>query len=1071
MDNLDAVSAAARSLSAAATGAMDNLDAVFAAARSLSAAAAATSAMAGAESSSAAVSHPPVDYRESAQTAIDNSGTAAMPPQRSFYPQHHTNGIHAQSAAVSIPGAPQISRPANPLSAPAGYYSAALATAPASNASAVTAAPRHASGGGSHVAASINSVTAIDSREGHKRARYDLPTLGPQLNSSYRQQRKDDASSSGRTGNSGLAASLPSASHSHRHDAIFLNSVPARSSSSGDIGSSSLGSSRVAPGNGSSSGNGGVIISRTDSSLIGSSSSSGGSSLAAISSSSMRRADYRPALPHSSSSAGAHHAHTTARSSSSSSSSSSSTAARPSTAGPGASSQSSHSSGGAAPRETPRLCSVCGYCRDDDGHRPVECGRCRIAVHADCYDGAPPSSGSTKGWLCDPCAAPPVAAAAAGSGSRAAAAPRACVLCGLAGGAMKRVRKDATRASPTPPRRVSSASTAASPAASSAGVDTESATPASPGTLLSASASAAPVAAPAPAAASAAAASAAPVSPSARTITFARRAPAEWAHVVCALWVPEAYMNDATSPATRSTISGVDRALSLRGKLKCCMCHAPPGRGAPVQCLFESCMVAYHVTCGMLSDAAASASSRSTQSAVDGPPASSSSSSSSSASSSSALFSASAPLPPWGYRPARFVFGADGGTNVSLCPKHVEKMKVPSPPPDWTGCAIALQKHFPSPRSPAPAPRGSGGGGGDGRDQGRFQSHSVRGPDMPSHSQACTGTSATAASAAADPLAALFGGRDRLTTHDAAPLRSPALSNSSEGGSEGPPNSSLVGIRDSFDLGTSSSSATMRRVGGTAAPRRRVSSGSGAAAVAAAPTSISPQRQPPPRRKVHRKRFREVDEEGEGGSGQFDEEGEFGGLFNCSVCLKTCVDPVTAHCGARNFCRACLSKWLLTKASTPVCPECREDISSMLPRLLQVNVGIAHAIDLLTRVRPSVLLPASSASASAAASSDVLGEGGLPASSASSLGDHGAAALGSGDAAVSHSHPQHMSGATTSARVAASAAAAAQPHGRWGVSSAAAATAAFTGASKFPPNIVLLRGSIEKLASASDGIE
>ena len=68
--------------------------------------------------------------------------------------------------------------------------------------------------------------------------------------------------------------------------------------------------------------------------------------------------------------------------------------------------------------------------------------------------------------------------------------------------------------------------------------------------------------------------------------------------------------------------------------------------------------------------------------------------------------------------------------------------------------------------------------------------------------------------------------------------------------------------------------------------------------------------------------------------------------FPCASCLETCVDPVTALCGAHNFCLPCLSDWVSRCAQNgqaPTCPSCRHPIQRRVEDL-KVNIGLREEI-------------------------------------------------------------------------------------------------------------------------------
>ena len=62
-------------------------------------------------------------------------------------------------------------------------------------------------------------------------------------------------------------------------------------------------------------------------------------------------------------------------------------------------------------------------------------------------------------------------------------------------------------------------------------------------------------------------------------------------------------------------------------------------------------------------------------------------------------------------------------------------------------------------------------------------------------------------------------------------------------------------------------------------------------------------------------------------------------LFSCAICMGVLHEPLTAGCGAHNFCMSCLEEWL---ADHSTCPVCRVPVSARGG--LHVNVGIAAAI-------------------------------------------------------------------------------------------------------------------------------
>lgn len=66
----------------------------------------------------------------------------------------------------------------------------------------------------------------------------------------------------------------------------------------------------------------------------------------------------------------------------------------------------------------------------------------------------------------------------------------------------------------------------------------------------------------------------------------------QWAHLLCALWVPEV---SVTNPGYMEPIDGIDKIPKGRWKLNCSLCKKKVG--ACIQCSKQSCFTAYHVTC------------------------------------------------------------------------------------------------------------------------------------------------------------------------------------------------------------------------------------------------------------------------------------------------------------------------------------------------------------------------------------------------------------------------------------------------------------------------------------------
>lgn len=65
----------------------------------------------------------------------------------------------------------------------------------------------------------------------------------------------------------------------------------------------------------------------------------------------------------------------------------------------------------------------------------------------------------------------------------------------------------------------------------------------------------------------------------------------------------------------------------------------------------------------------------------------------------------------------------------------------------------------------------------------------------------------------------------------------------------------------------------------------------------------------------------------------------------CAICQDTFSDPVTALCGAHNYCKACLTQHILAcvnRYQIPTCPSCRIPIQTS-PAQLHVNVALRDA--------------------------------------------------------------------------------------------------------------------------------
>ncbi|KAM9705744.1 LOW QUALITY PROTEIN: bromodomain-containing protein 1 [Menidia menidia] len=66
-----------------------------------------------------------------------------------------------------------------------------------------------------------------------------------------------------------------------------------------------------------------------------------------------------------------------------------------------------------------------------------------------------------------------------------------------------------------------------------------------------------------------------------------------WAHVACALWVPEVGFSGG---ALLEPVGGVRRVPAARRRLTCCVCRRR-GNGACIQCHRANCYAAFHVSC------------------------------------------------------------------------------------------------------------------------------------------------------------------------------------------------------------------------------------------------------------------------------------------------------------------------------------------------------------------------------------------------------------------------------------------------------------------------------------------
>ncbi|RKO90520.1 PHD-zinc-finger like domain-containing protein [Blyttiomyces helicus] len=66
----------------------------------------------------------------------------------------------------------------------------------------------------------------------------------------------------------------------------------------------------------------------------------------------------------------------------------------------------------------------------------------------------------------------------------------------------------------------------------------------------------------------------------------------KWAHLLCALWIPEVSI---ANPTLKEPIENIDKIPKGRWRLTCYICRQKCG--APIQCASKQCFLAFHVSC------------------------------------------------------------------------------------------------------------------------------------------------------------------------------------------------------------------------------------------------------------------------------------------------------------------------------------------------------------------------------------------------------------------------------------------------------------------------------------------